>query len=235
MANEEKFTLTKAQKRKLIRLAFIALIALTVWFYTQAQDVESPAPEDIPNSDTQVSESATEVLGILNSLTVAEKLEDGYDRAAFGSAWKDVDKNGCDTRNDILARDLTNLIYEDDCVVLEGEIVDPYTLEAIHFVKGHGSLVDIDHVVALGEAAASGAMSLSETQKEAIANDPENLLAVDAGANRAKGDKDASEWLPPNEDFHCEYVTMQVLVKDKYDLSVSMNEKDVMARVLENC
>ncbi|WP_397321065.1 hypothetical protein [Paenarthrobacter nicotinovorans] len=30
----------------------------------------------------------------------------GYSREQFGPRWADVDRNGCDTRNDILRRDL---------------------------------------------------------------------------------------------------------------------------------
>lgn len=230
MASESSFELTKSQKKKLIRLGIVAIAALFVWVYSQWQTQEAPAPEEFP-------ETATEVVAMLEDLPVADKIEGVYDRSAFGSAWKDVDGNGCDTRNDILARDLTNIVYQDgsDCVIESGFIVDPYTLDEINFVRGDGNLVDIDHIVALSEAAESGAMELSTEDREAIANDPVNLLAVDAGANRQKGDKSADEWLPSNVDFHCDYVSSQILVKDKYGLSVSAAEKSTMLEVLAGC
>jgi hypothetical protein len=181
--------------------------------------------------------SAQETVSILEQLDVKEKLPSTvYDRSSFGSAWKDVDKNGCDTRNDILRRDLTETVYEpgSDCVITKGLLADPYTGKLINFVKGHGALVDIDHIVALGNVAVSSGDSLSSEERESIANDPLNLIAVDAPANRAKSDKDASEWLPV-EDFQCEYVTRQIQVKSKYGLSVTESEKSAILEALGTC
>ena len=81
----------------------------------------------------------------------------GYARSEFGPAWADVDKNGCDTRNDILRRDLTQVVFKPgtkDCVVLSGVLIDKYSGETINFVRGNStsSLVQIDHVVALSDA-----------------------------------------------------------------------------------
>ena len=81
-----------------------------------------------------------------------------------------------------------------------------------------GGKVDIDHVVALGQAWASGAQQLTEQERTWLANDPMNLMASDASANRQKGDKEASAWLPPNKSFRCEYVSRQIMVKSKYKL-----------------
>ena len=162
----------------------------------------------------------------------------GYDRDQFGPAWLDADRNGCDTRNDMLARDLTHLEFEPgthDCVVVNGDLADPYTAAAIHFVYGDGTLVDIDHVVALGNAWATGAFRWPIRKRAAIANDPLNLLPVDASANRQKGDADAATWLPSNKAYRCAYVARQVTVKSKYDLWVTPPEKAAMERVLGSC
>lgn len=162
----------------------------------------------------------------------------GYDRDAFGPAWADADRNGCDTRNDVLARDLTGLVLEPgthDCVVVSGILADPYTGTDIDFVRGDGFLVDIDHVVALGNAWATGAFRWEIRKRAALANDPLNLLAVDAGENRSKGDGDAATWLPPSRAVRCAYVSRQVAVKAKYDLWITPAEHDAIAAVLARC
>ena len=162
----------------------------------------------------------------------------GYDRDRFGAAWLDTDRNGCDTRNDMLARDLTRRVYEPGtygCVVTAGDLADPYTATRIHFVRGDGTLVDVDHVVALGNAWVTGAFRWEIRQRAALANDPMNLQAVDASANRQKGDGDAATWLPSNKPFRCAYVARQIAVKAKYGLWVTAPEKAAMERVLSRC
>jgi hypothetical protein len=160
----------------------------------------------------------------------------GYTRAQFGQAWYDTDHNGCDTRNDILRRDLKSRQMANACKVLAGTLApDPYTGTSIRFVYGGASEVDIDHVVALSDAWQKGAATWGPEKRLALANDPLNLLAVDASANRAKGDGDAATWLPPYKAFRCTYVARQVAVKGKYGLWVTAAERDAMTRVLATC
>jgi Protein of unknown function (DUF1524) len=162
----------------------------------------------------------------------------GYDRDRFGPAWSDVDRNGCDTRNDILARDLTGVAFKPgthDCVVASGTLADPYTGQTVSFVRGDGSSVDIDHVVALGDAWQTGALTWDESRRTALANDPLNLLAVDYSTNRQKGDADAATWLPPATSYRCAYVARQVAVKATYGLWVTRAEHDAIAGVLAGC
>ncbi len=162
----------------------------------------------------------------------------GYDRDRFGQAWLDADRNGCDTRNDILRRDLEQQTIKagtNGCVVLSGVLDDPYTRTRIDFVRGDSYSVDIDHVVALGNAWTSGAWRFDIRRRAALANDPLNLLAVDAGANRSKSDANAASWLPPNKSYRCAYVARQVAVKAKYRLAVTASEKAQMARQLSRC
>ncbi|TDK26401.1 DUF1524 domain-containing protein [Arthrobacter crusticola] len=162
----------------------------------------------------------------------------GYDREKFGPAWADVDRNGCDTRNDILATNLSEESFKPgtrDCVVQAGVLEDPYTAATITFVKGGEALVDIDHVVALGNAWATGAQQLSDQDRLHFANDPLNLLAVDGPANRQKGDADAATWLPPNTSFRCAYVARQTAVKLKYRLWVTAAERGAIERILRSC
>ena len=139
-----------------------------------------------------------------------------YNRTAdFGEAWLDENHNGCDTRNDILNRDLTDLTKAGVCRVLTGVLVSPYTGSTIDFVRGEktSALVQIDHLVALGDAWETGAENLSQAQRETLANDPLELMAVDGRSNDQKGDKDAAEWLPTNAAFDCTYVARQISVK----------------------
>ena len=160
----------------------------------------------------------------------------GYSREQFGDGWASVD--GCDTRDRILARDLRAKRFRSatrGCVVLSGRLADPYTSTAIVYARGGASEVDIDHVVALGDAWQKGAQRWPHGERVAFANDPLNLLAVDASANRQKGDGDTATWLPANKSFRCAYVARQVSVKLEYALSVTAAERDAMRRVLGTC
>jgi hypothetical protein len=162
----------------------------------------------------------------------------GYQRTEdFGAAWLDVDRNGCDTRDDILARDLTGTMRQGRCRVLSGTLADPYTGRTIHFVRGQqtSALVQIDHVVALQNAWVTGAQQLSREQRVRLANDPLNLLAVDGAANQRKSNGDAATWLPADKSFRCEYVARQVSVKAAYGLWVTPAEHDAIARILSAC
>ncbi|MBW4040875.1 MAG: HNH endonuclease [Acidobacteria bacterium] len=161
----------------------------------------------------------------------------GYVRTArFGAAWLDADRNGCDTRDDILRRDLTN-VTGTRCTVSTGVLHDPYTRATIDFVRGArtSAAVQIDHVVPLGDAWQTGAQGWTQAKRIALANDPINLLAVDGPTNEQKGDSDAASWLPPNTGFRCSYVAHQVGVKHAYGLWVTGAEKAAMQRILGGC
>lgn len=191
-----------------------------------------------PTDNTGAGELATDVLGTLTVKGRAPKT--GYKRTQFGEAWKDVDHNGCDTRNDILNRDLTDVKHKGrthDCVVKSGKLQDPYTGKEIKFKKGAktSTAVQIDHVVSLSDAWQKGAQKLSKDERTELANDPYNLLAVDGSANQKKSDGDAATWLPSNKSFRCEYVARQIGVKHKYALWVTQAEKEAMNKVLGSC
>ena len=185
--------------------------------------------------------SASTAEELLNTLAVKGRApKTGYSRAQFGATWADVNKNGCDTRNDILKRDLTNIVYRSkthDCVVESGTLLDPYSGTTINFVKGVTSSmeVQIDHVVALSNAWQTGAFKLTLQKRTEFANDPDNLLAVQGRLNSQKGDGDAATWLPPLKSIRCAYVTKQIIVKAKYSLWVTAPEKAAMLAVLSKC
>ncbi|MEW1760396.1 HNH endonuclease family protein [Streptomyces cyaneofuscatus] len=168
----------------------------------------------------------------------------GYDREAkFGPAWSDTTTapgggNSCDTRNDVLRRDLKDITFKGTsrCVIASGTLADPYTGKSIHFVRGPQSArVQIDHAVALGASWRTGAAQLTQEQREALGNDPANLIAASGPANAAKSDGDAATWLPANKSFRCTYIARQIAVKAKYGLWVTPAEKAAMTRVLAPC
>ena len=164
----------------------------------------------------------------------------GYDRAAFGPDWQDVDRNGCDTRNDVLRRDLTAVTLKPGtggCLVLAGTLADPYSGRKMVFERGAlaSATVQIDHVVALADAWQKGAQGWPAAVREAFANDPANLLAVNGDLNQQKGAGDAATWLPPHKPFRCRYVIRQIRAKAAYGLWVTAAERDAIARELGRC
>lgn len=163
----------------------------------------------------------------------------GYDRDLFGYRETDDDGNGCDVREDVLARDLTDVQYTSagSCKVKSGTLNDPYTGQTIHFVRGRttSSAVQIDHVVALENAWQSGARSWDSAKRTRFGNDMTNLLAVDGPANQDKGSASAAYWLPTNSAYRCQYVARQIGIKTKYALTVTSREKQAMQAVLSSC
>ena len=196
------------------------------------------------NSQAAATSTATKsqyesALTALNKLSVKGRApKTGYSREQFPH-WKDPDKNGCDSRNDILKRDLTKVIYKADtnnCKVIAGTLLDPYSNKLIEFdLSKSSSTIDIDHLVALSNAWQTGAFQLTLTQRTNFANDPLNLLAVDFKLNRQKGDADAATWLPPYKSYRCTYVARQVAVKTKYKLWVTAPEKTAISNLLSAC
>ena len=181
--------------------------------------------------------ATTDALTALNKLEVKGRApKTGYTRAQFPH-WSDPDRNGCDARNDILKRDLTDISYKAgtrDCKVIAGQLLDPFSGKVIIFSTTK-VVIDIDHVVALSNAWQTGAAYFDKTVRTQIANDPLNLLAVDSKLNRQKGDGDAATWLPPSKSFRCAYVARQVAVKAKYKLWVSEPEKVAITKILSSC
>ena len=196
-----------------------------------------PGEDDAAAPAVQQAAPTGTALAQLRTLEVKGRApQTGYDRESFG--WRDdVDRNGCDTRNDILRRDLKNITTKagtQGCVVLSGRVDSPYSGSSYDFVRNPTN-TDIDHVVALSDAWQSGASSWDAQKKIAFANDPLNLLAVESTLNRQKGDGDAATWLPPHKAYRCEYVARQVAVKAKYGLWVKPAEAEAIERVLAEC
>lgn len=223
-------------KRTARAAAVGAVLAVTI--ASQAMGAAAGVAEPgLPVQGPGSQQTAKQALDLLQVKGRAPRT--GYSREQFGPAWYDSDSNGCDTRNDMLKRDLTDIKVSsyDPCIVLSGVLKDPYTGKTITFVRGQQTslAVQIDHVVALSDAWQKGSQGWDYDQRVAFANDPGNLLAVDGPTNMSKGDSDAATWLPPNKSFRCQYVARQIAVKVRYSIWVTKSEKAAMSRVLDKC
>ncbi|MFG2078461.1 HNH endonuclease family protein [Nonomuraea maritima] len=201
-------------------------------------DLQSGGAQTAAKPDSAAVADARDKLDGLDVKGRAPKT--GFDRDEFGPAWADVDRNGCDTRNDILKRDLEDETFKPgthDCIVLTGTLQDPYGGKTIDFERGQttSSKVQIDHLVPLSDAWQKGAQQWSAAKRKEFANDPLNLLAVDGPLNGQKSDSDAATWLPPRRSYWCAYIARQVDVKAKYGVWVTSAEKDAMRRILDDC
>lgn len=213
---------------------------------TSVEQSEAPLPAPAAIEPISQAIEADPVVTVLATLPVKGRApHTGYDRALFGQAWTDDvtvegGHNGCDTRNDVLRRDLTDIVIKpgsNGCTVLSGTLQDPYSGKTIAFTRGEDTSpsVQIDHVVAMSDAWQTGAQQLSPEQRRDFANDPINLQATDGPTNSTKQDGDAATWLPPAKDYRCTYVSRQVEVKARYDLWVTQAEHDAILRVLASC
>ncbi len=228
------------RKRRVFIILF-ALSALVAWVVVSEPKDVTPSIE-IAGAASEVTGAGVEApvagsaLAALDTIVIKGRApKTDYKRTQFGDGWQLV--GGCDTRNIILHRDLTDSIVSEDCKIMSGTLNDPYTGKTITFVRGESTsaLVQIDHVVALSNAWQTGAQQLSPNQRVALANDPLELLAVDGAANQQKSDGDAATWLPPNKPFRCQYVARQIAVKIKYQLWMTPAEKQAVQTVLSRC
>ena len=201
-----------------------------------ADDTTFLTAEEISFKAEQSKSDSLLAVDVLNNLAVKEKdKSQKYYRKLFYDTWG-VTSSGCNTREAILVRDLTDAVVN-NCKVMSGILADPYTGKRIEFKRGQetSSAVQIDHVVALSNAWATGAFAFDEVRRYEISQDPLNLLAVDGPANQEKSDQDAADWLPSNQAFQCQYVARQISVKYKYELWVTPAEKAKMLEVLSRC
>lgn len=225
----------RARRRRIFIVTLALTAALVIGLSGQLGQ-----PRSNPVLDVQgVSVSSLPLaIDVLQELEVKGRAPStGYSRAWFGDGWSGT--ASCDTRNQILNRDLIDVEVSPGggCIVLSGSLNDPYTGKSIKFSRGSSTseAVQIDHVVALSDAWQKGAQNQTPARREAFANDPLNLLAVDGPTNVKKGNADAATWLPPNKAYRCRYIARQIAVKNKYDLWVTKAERDAMNRVLRSC
>jgi len=196
-----------------------------------------PQVSESPSISSTPEPNAGESPALLAAQSLVERGRSSttnYSRDAFGSAWKDMDRNGCDTRNDILGRDFTTASYKvgtNDCKVIGGTWTDPYSNESYTFTE-QPSGAQIDHVVALSNAWQMGADLWTDEVRTEFANDPLNLIVTVASLNAQKSDSNAASWLPPYKPGRCDFIARQVAVKTKWQLFVTSSEKSAMLGIL---
>ncbi|HEY2448376.1 MAG TPA: HNH endonuclease family protein, partial [Mycobacterium sp.] len=195
-------------RKTLLWLSAIAMLAVLVAYQVVTTSAGDRAREFAARADVPTVVPGADVLsGIM--LTPARIHRYDYRRAAFGDAWTDDTDapgghNDCDTRDDILNRDLVDKTYVSikRCpnAVETGTLHDPYTNATITFHRGAGigASVEIDHIVPLALAWDMGAYDWPISERVRFANDPANLLAVSGKANEDKGDAQPALWMPPN-------------------------------------
>jgi uncharacterized protein DUF1524 len=192
---------------------------------------ETPPPERSQPGAKRVSSARAD----LAQLKIAsEGSGAGYDREDFGQRWRDIDRNGCDQRNDVLDRDLTDVRKRGRCVVLEGRLNDPYSGKRIAFSKSDAMEVQIDHLYPLALAWRMGADSWSSSQREKFANDHDNLLAVWGVPNRQKSDSGPGEWKPQRA-FQCTYAVRYIAVARQYKLPITRADRTALDGFLDRC
>ena len=173
-------------------------------------------------------------LALLQTIRVENEYQVGYDRALFDH-WRDIDGDGCDSRDQVLKRDSISLPQVDpvNCNVIAGDWVSPYDGGR----WSNPSDIDIDHVVALKEAWDSGAWAWNAAQRKAFANDTSDsrtLLAVTDSVNQSKSDKDPSNWLPPLQSYTCTYLGNWIAVKVRWSLSMDSSEYGRIKNLLQS-
>lgn len=183
----------------------------------------------LPPKGTSTGVSA---LSLLLTITVENERSSGYSRSLF-THWIDADGDSCNTREEVLIAESKSKAQVDayGCKVIEGDWLSPYDNQA----HTNPSELDIDHMVPLKEAWDSGAWAWSASQRKAFANDlsdDRSLIAVTAGQNRSKGEKDPSNWLPPEAGYRCTYLGEWVAIKSRWKLSMDQSEFGRIKNVL---
>ena len=163
-------------------------------------------------------------LSVLSTIAVQNEYKTGYSRSLF-KHWTDANGNGCDTREEVLIAESQSKPQVDayGCKVIEGDWLSPYD----NVMHTNPSDLDIDHMVPLKEAWDSGAWNWTAAQRQTFANDlsdPRALIAVTAGQNRSKSDRDPSNWIPPQKSYVCTYLSEWVAIKAKWKLSMDQSE-----------
>ncbi|MEU9381261.1 HNH endonuclease family protein [Streptomyces sp. NPDC048279] len=219
-------------RHALITALFASLALLTP--STASATAASPSPARQPVHRAPGETVTLPVRDALAALTVSDEDRTGYTRDKF-KHWTDADKNGCNTRAEVLLQEaVTAPEVGPKCALSGGSWYSPY--DDRYFDSA--SQLDVDHLVPLAEAWDSGASAWTAKEREAYANDLDDaraLIAVSAASNRSKADKDPTDWLPSSAGYQCEYVTSWVADKTRYQLTVDSAEQAALTERLAAC
>lgn len=230
------------KRSTLVWLAVAAVLAVIVAVQTTVAADRAPF---VATADVPTVAPGTDVLAGIGVVPFRIR---GYDyrRAAFGDAWDDDNSapgghNGCDTRNDILDRDLVDKTYVSikrcPTAVATGTLHDPYTNATVPFMRGNqiGASVQIDHIVPLALAWDMGARYWTDELRLRFANDPANLIAVQGKANQDKSDGEPAAWMPPNQAFWCQYSMQFIEVLRGYQLPIDVASAEKLRQGASTC
>jgi hypothetical protein len=231
-------------RNRLLWLAVAVVLAVVVAFQAVVSSSERAA-QFVAQADIPTVAPGVDVLTGVAEVPLRIRRYD-YRRDAFGEAWTDDNAapgghNGCDTRNDILDRDLVDKMYMSikRCpnAVATGTLHDPYTNDVIAFVRGEktGAAVQIEHIVPLAYAWDLGAWNWTDEMRVRFANDPAELLAIGGQVNEDKSDKEPAVWMPPNTAFHCQYAMQFIAVLRGYGLPVDAPSAPVLRDAAATC
>lgn len=197
------------------------------WFECYFTDVSIsvPKPKDLPG----LPKIDTSKLPKIDTIKTGKAEDVDYSR----KEWKHwvKDSNGCTTRDNVLASQGKNIKKKGTCKVISGEWIDPYTGDTVTDPKK----LDIDHVAPLAYVAAHGGNSWDAATKQKFANDYSHLLAVSAGENRSKGAKGPSEYMPPDETYHCQYAQVWMKMASSYGFTIDKADKAEITKALKTC
>jgi uncharacterized membrane protein YgcG len=185
-----------------------------------------------PNSQATTSTVSARVL--ITKLRVAAENNNGYQRTLF-NLWIDANHDGCNTRKEVLlAEAIIKPRESGSCTLTGGKWRSAYDGQT--FTNSAG--MDIDHMVPLQEAWASGAYKWNAATREAYANDlgyARSLIAVSSASNRSKSASDPWLWMPTQRSYRCQYINDWVAIKYRWNLAVDPTEKSDLVAKLRSC
>lgn len=184
----------------------------------------------IPPQAVNGAKTVKTLKSAINSLKVATETPSGYARSKF-KLWDDYDGDCKNTRAEVLASE-SKKKTTGSCTIKTGKWVSLY--DGKTYTKA--SSLDIDHLVPLEEAWASGAKSWPASKREAYANDladSRDLIAVSLSANRSKGDREPDQWMPAKA--RCTYIVDWVAVKYRWKLTIDKKEKTNLLSWASKC
>ena len=232
--------MTSPNKHHSVRRTVIVFPALAIAVSVSCGVAGTAAESDSVARPTTASTipkggAARSVSRVVATVSVAKERPAGYRREAFRH-WVDDDGDGCNTREEVLIAESTSPAQVDafGCKVIAGNWYSPYD----GVTHSDPSDLDIDHLVPLKEAWDSGAHSWSAAKRRQFANDlsdARSLIAVTAGENRSKGDKDPSNWMPDRREYWCTYISDWVAVKARWGLSMDQSEAGRVRRIAASC
>ncbi|MFI1916910.1 HNH endonuclease family protein [Nocardia sp. NPDC020380] len=243
MAPRSRTPAPRRRRRFLASTVLLAAVAATAvaLYLDRHESTHTDRPVTDESTGTAVPDTQ-QAHTDLDRLAVARNRNwESYERNAFGPGWSGRGgepklSDGCTAREDVMKRDLTDvrLGESNSCLALSGTLHDPYTGAQLPYNRFKASDIEIDHVVALGDAWRSGASEWNADQRQKFANDVGNLLAVQKQANQDKGSKTPDQW-KPRQEYWCDYARRWIGVKTRWSLTVQPTEKAALSDMLAAC